>query len=313
MRRGRPGRRKRQAAKLLDPACKDWWQNMDVNLFGTDVEHPWLDLACTVKTIQLQDEEDRRAGTPTRNERWRSQKVEFLRKEFGSRATEAALAFNGKPFHSFAPLLESFKKCKKVPPADSERTVLMIYHELFKLIHGIPPGYLDLWEVLCGGGKTIKGKNIAWIPRQGPYNGFCDVTFGKGKEFPLMDESQLRRTCTKMGLSLAKDQFLRPLEKEYAEMESQLKRYFAGTKFKKDVEKAQMSQLAGKRIKAYVEIETELKRRLTVEEFKKIARRFTELANLTPSQLESLCDRLPHRITLRHQAGTLFLKKVSRH
>jgi len=43
---------------------------MDVNLFGSDVEHPWLDLACTVKTIQLQDEEDRRAGAPTRNEKY---------------------------------------------------------------------------------------------------------------------------------------------------------------------------------------------------------------------------------------------------
>jgi hypothetical protein len=50
-RHGSPGRRKRQAAKLLDPASEDWRQNMDVNLFRSDAKHPWLDLACAVKRL----------------------------------------------------------------------------------------------------------------------------------------------------------------------------------------------------------------------------------------------------------------------
>jgi hypothetical protein len=264
-RRGSPGRRKRQAAKLLDPASKDWWQNMDVNVFGSDAKHPWLDLACAVKTIQLQDEEDRRAGAPTRNQKWRSQKLDFLQKELGNRGTKAALDFDGGLFRSFGLLLDYFKRCKQVPPADPVRTVLMIYHKVFKLIHGIAPGYRDLWEVIWK-----EGKNVAWIPRKGQYDDLWDVTFDKGKEFPWMDESQLRRTCTKMGLSLTSERFMQGLEKAYVKMKSQLKRPPTGA------------------------------------EFKKVEKHFAELADLTPAQLDSLCDRLPHRVRLRKQSRHFF-------
>jgi hypothetical protein len=141
----------------------------------------------------------------------------------------------------------------------------MIYHKVFKLIHGIAPGYRDLWEVIWK-----EGKNVAWIPRKGQYDDLWDVTFDKGKEFPWMDESQLRRTCTKMGLSLTSERFMQGLEKAYVKMKSQLKRPPTGA------------------------------------EFKKVEKHFAELADLTPAQLDSLCDRLPHRVRLRKQSRHFF-------
>src|SRR5205823_13174888 len=128
-----------------------------------------------------------------------------------NRLTGAVLSFNGGAFRSFASLLDSFKSCKPVQPADPLRTALMLYHELFKSIHGIAPGYRDMWEVIFEQGHVV------WIPSGETYKLYggrsLDLTFGKGKDFYLMEESQFRRTCKQIGLNLTSERFFLRLEK----------------------------------------------------------------------------------------------------
>lgn len=199
-RRGRPGRRKGQAARLLSPDLKDFWPNVDVNVFGRAAS-PWLTFALLAKT-----------GQHSKKSR---QELTTYAQEFGSVAAKAFVRLDERFFRDITNLLTWVKQAATIPAADPLRLRLMLTYERLRCdkLSQLRAAYTAPWQKALAEwkerdlngprpkfGDFVKGTFDA-APANPTYHEL-HAAIEDCRELDEMAESQIRRMCREMGLKL---------------------------------------------------------------------------------------------------------------